>query len=414
MKKYLIATAILSLSLLQAHLVFGAVSSPIVSKQGYGLGARLQQGGDSVPGSWNKVHFDFTFIYEGDTSDLKAFRLYGKGVGASAFSPVVEFNNLLNVTSSHSEVSGAWSLSRLNTTWILSKRNMALLTTEPVPLYEPTSAFASGTHSYYVTAVDSSGYESTPSQTVNLNILGPIQISEPASGATVSLVPNLRWAAALGWPDNQVLYLISIYHGLKTVWSKTLINKTGELTYDGPTLNTAKKYTLHIQGWWTSDTLKPLQTYFAGSQDVMFQVSAAPPLLPSPSTSLPPSPSPSPTPVACIQEVKLCSDGSYVVRVAPSCEFKACPMTSPVPPKSVAPSPLKTPVPIAVKPTIKPETPKPTLPTPITTSKKIEEKEKIQEDKVEKPSDVQNKNQEPQRGFFVRLWHRLFSFFFRE
>jgi hypothetical protein len=33
----------------------------------------------------------------------------------------------------------------------------------------------------------------------------------------------------------------------------------------------------------------------------------------------------SPEPVACTMEAKLCSDGSYVGRTGPNCEFAPCP-----------------------------------------------------------------------------------------
>jgi len=37
------------------------------------------------------------------------------------------------------------------------------------------------------------------------------------------------------------------------------------------------------------------------------------------------SPAPSTEPIACTQEAKLCTDGSYVSRSGPNCEFTACP-----------------------------------------------------------------------------------------
>ena len=49
---------------------------------------------------------------------------------------------------------------------------------------------------------------------------------------------------------------------------------------------------------------------------------------------IPPSPTP---PVACTQDTKLCPDGSYVSRVAPSCEFAACPGSTPSLPQSPRP-----------------------------------------------------------------------------
>lgn len=44
-----------------------------------------------------------------------------------------------------------------------------------------------------------------------------------------------------------------------------------------------------------------------------------------------PVPAPIPAPVACTQEAKECSDGSYVSRSGPNCEFAACPKVSPSP-----------------------------------------------------------------------------------
>ncbi len=37
-----------------------------------------------------------------------------------------------------------------------------------------------------------------------------------------------------------------------------------------------------------------------------------------------------PSSIACTQEAKLCSNGSYVARTGPNCEFAACPNASPV------------------------------------------------------------------------------------
>ncbi|MDO8523415.1 MAG: hypothetical protein Q7S12_04005 [bacterium] len=271
------------------------VSAPTVVKSGYGLGAKLRQGSDSLPGTWNHVNFVFTFIYEGDTSGLQAFRLYEKK-SSGGFVRVAEFNNLIKVTSSRSAVSGTWAVSRLNTTWTIIKWNQALVTIEPVALYEPVSAYPPGAHSYYVTAVDASGNESAPSQTYNLNVLGSIAVLSPTMNIPAALVPIFKWSSA-GWPDSQVLYTIKINDGQSTIWSKTQINQTGELAYDGASLNPAKKYILNIQGHWTNDALKPLDAYFAAiSSDLVFQVKAnqPPPPTPSPSSILTPIPTPTP------------------------------------------------------------------------------------------------------------------------
>lgn len=46
-------------------------------------------------------------------------------------------------------------------------------------------------------------------------------------------------------------------------------------------------------------------------------------LIPETPDMCPPSPTPSPR--ACTQEAKLCSNGSYVGRTGPNCEFAPCP-----------------------------------------------------------------------------------------
>lgn len=45
-----------------------------------------------------------------------------------------------------------------------------------------------------------------------------------------------------------------------------------------------------------------------------------------------PTESPSSSPIACTQEAKQCSDGSYVGRTGPNCEFAPCPTLPPTPP----------------------------------------------------------------------------------
>ncbi len=46
---------------------------------------------------------------------------------------------------------------------------------------------------------------------------------------------------------------------------------------------------------------------------------------PTPTPTPTPKPRPKPSPVACTQDAKQCSDGSYVGRVGPNCEFAICP-----------------------------------------------------------------------------------------
>lgn len=46
------------------------------------------------------------------------------------------------------------------------------------------------------------------------------------------------------------------------------------------------------------------------------------------------TPTPSPTPIACSKEAMLCSDGSFVSRTGPNCEFAKCPGDSTPAPKT--------------------------------------------------------------------------------
>lgn len=49
---------------------------------------------------------------------------------------------------------------------------------------------------------------------------------------------------------------------------------------------------------------------------------------PSPSPSIVPTPSPADDDIACTMDAKQCPDGSFVGRVAPSCEFAPCPSST--------------------------------------------------------------------------------------
>lgn len=51
---------------------------------------------------------------------------------------------------------------------------------------------------------------------------------------------------------------------------------------------------------------------------------------------------PTPNPIACTQEAKQCSDGSYVSRTGPNCEFAQCPISNPNPTPN--PNPKPTPI----------------------------------------------------------------------
>ena len=267
------------------------LAAPLVVKQGYGLGARFTQGSDS-DASWNKAHFDFTFRFEGSTGNLSSFHFYEKRPGASGFSRIAEFKNLLAVSGNTYDKSGTWALSRLESTWIIKKFNTALLTTLPVPLYESPSAYPPGIYSYYVAAADSYGNESPPSQIFNIHVLQQFDV--------VALTPQIEWTSVFGWPENQILYIMKLHDGTSVVWSKTEINRENKATYGGPALDAGKTYKAFIIAQWSSSTLKPLDLYHAFSTDKPTPMTKPTPspviLIPLPSPSPSPLPSPAVTP----------------------------------------------------------------------------------------------------------------------
>ena len=72
-------------------------------------------------------------------------------------------------------------------------------------------------------------------------------------------------------------------------------------------------------------------------------------------------PEPRPIDIACTMDARQCPDGSYVGRVAPSCEFAPCPTTTPT---TTAPGSAK---PSATPPVSRPVVPTPPVSKPTTT-----------------------------------------------
>ena len=70
--------------------------------------------------------------------------------------------------------------------------------------------------------------------------------------------------------------------------------------------------------------------YFALNRETAPPVSIPAPA-PSPSPLPAPTPGPAPAPIACTQEAKQCTDGTYVGRTGPDCEFAECPAINPLP-----------------------------------------------------------------------------------
>lgn len=370
------------------------ISAPTMQQSGYGLGARF--GFSSTPSNFGKASISISFNYNGDSSTLASFRLYEKRPGDSGFIKVADFTNLLSVGGATYRISGDWALGRVSGTnsWLIHR--IITGNAAGAPYYGSILDWPTGTYGYYVTAIDSQGSESAPSQTSNAHMLPPLSVLYPtAAESPAPLVPVFRWTTPAGWIGGNSRYDIRLYDGTKEVWVGINPEAEGTKTYDGPPLSEGKSYTIFIHGDYASYYSNPLDTYFSLPQNIeTFTVSAKPQLPP------PPQPTPSPTlPIACAQDAKLCPDGSYVSRVAPSCAFKACP--TPPPPKA---APLTPTTPPSVKPILQKTAP----PKPTTTPEKMEEKNEKQENSAE----VLKDNSEPPPGFFVRIWRAIISFFF--
>lgn len=381
------------------------VSAPTMQQSGYGLGARF--GFSSTPSNFGKAGLNVSFNYNGDSSTLTGFRLYEKKPGDYGFVKVADFTNLLDVGGATYRIAGDWALGRVSGTngWLIHRiipGNAA-----GAPYYGSISDWPAGIYGYYVTATDSQGSESAPSQTSNAHMLPPLSVLYPtAAQSPAPLIPVFRWTTPAGWIGGKSGYDIRLYDNTKEVWVGINPEAEGKKTYDGPPLSEGKSYTIHLHGDYASSYSSPLDTYFSLQQNVeTFTVSVTPPApIATPAGNPAPTPLQPPaqiTSVACAQDAKLCPDGSSVSRVAPGCEFKACPMLPPIPPKEISPEPKITP---PAKQTIQKTAP----PTATTTPEKGGTKHEIQEKFVQVP----NEQPESPRGFFARLWRDVFAFLF--
>ena len=178
--------------------------------------------------------------------NIKYFRLYNKKPGESIFSKVAEFTSLPTTPGSATTTFGGWKLSF---TFSPSSWLTFAVTSTGANDYQPASNYAVGAHSYYITAVDSSGRESNPSVISTINILSPITILNPtAAQSPVSSTPTFQWTLPTGWPSSPSPdYIIYVIDQASNKYQWQGYSKNSGLLYSGTTLDPAKKYSVMIE-----------------------------------------------------------------------------------------------------------------------------------------------------------------------
>src|SRR3989344_5223180 len=104
-------------------------------------------------------------------------------------------------------------------------------TTLPAPV--PSTAI--GDYQFYVTAVDTSGVESSPSETKSFKLYAAPTISSPADGSTTSLTPQVTFSGDPSVAGQS--YNVAIYKQTNTwVWTSAPPSPTS-FVYSGPALS---------------------------------------------------------------------------------------------------------------------------------------------------------------------------------
>ena len=208
----------------------------------------------------NKVGQKVVFQYPTDTSSMATkFRLYQKRPLDSSFSLVGEFSGFDSTSCTANgtlKYVGEWSMagapySSTCGSWVTYRNAVS------------ASTYSVGEYNFYVTAVNSSGSEGSPSATVKLIFFEPTTITAPTlAQSPVSLTPTFQWTVPSGWPST-LYYSIAIFDSTTAInpfWSNSVLTVSSganSKTYDGPALDPSKQYRLSIRGWGRISTSDP-------------------------------------------------------------------------------------------------------------------------------------------------------------
>lgn len=213
--------------------------------------------------SWTVVYRNNTtartiaFQYLPDSvSGVSSFRFYAKKPGDSSFNFLAEFTGISSANCNSNLVSGRWFLRKEQTyrdgtwqcglegKWTIDERDPATYQSYFSPSY-----YGAGEYNYYIVAVDANGDVSPPSSTMVQHFLEPLTILSPTeSQSPISGTTTFQWTVASGWPAGAKPYQTYVFDGSSYVWGRTGLDLSGSKIYDGPVLDSSKKYTAHVYG----------------------------------------------------------------------------------------------------------------------------------------------------------------------
>lgn len=226
--------------------------------------------------NYGRIGQRIIFKYSGKEKDkIENFRLYEKKPGDEYFYKIADFEKVLSTGCEDTDIDGEWMITEAGQCEYWSIQRIILPGGRGMTSYLPPANYIVGEYVYYIAGVDQDGLETAPSPEAKLVFLDTVAILEPINSRQLKGVyPDFKWTIANGWPANSIVdYFIMISddaNARDSLWTKQLRTSLGEaekqFTYDGFSLNPAKKYKINIFGHYRSSEYDP--DYVSISLDV--------------------------------------------------------------------------------------------------------------------------------------------------
>ncbi|GEM_PF-5188706 len=211
-----------------------------------------------VTSKYGLVGQRIVFKYSVKTADkIENFRLYEKKPGDTYFFRIATFKEVPSTGCEDIDIEGEWMITEAGQCGYWSIQRVISPGGRDAIAYLPARSYLEGEYNYYVAGADKDGQETRPSGEIKLVFLSPVSILSPANNQqTKEIYPVFKWSIAGGWPANSIPdYFVMISddkNAQNPLWTKQLkvaAGKTDELfVYDGPGLDSTKKYKTYIYG----------------------------------------------------------------------------------------------------------------------------------------------------------------------
>lgn len=188
-----------------------------------------------------------TFTYPGDVAQVQSFKMYEKRPDSSSFKLIATFANPSSIANCTRGISsGVWQL-------------RAICGTPPIAWQTYTyssSNYSTGEYIYQFADVDNVGVESVPFVTLKQHALEKVTLLRPTSAQSpVNATPTFEWTVPQDWPSGyEKSFYVEVYDGSYRIYLKyispisPLDVRTTKTIYDGPALDSSKKYLAQVSG----------------------------------------------------------------------------------------------------------------------------------------------------------------------